>query len=567
MKRLLLIICALTAVSIGFSQTFEDMSEEMELQYSYGGCFLAGGISFTDYNGDGIDDLLLPSCVMEPFYVYQGDGEGFEKVEIPVLIDDSTETKAIYAVDLDNDGDREIFACHLFEPDRLYWNNAGEYVDVSEAAGLTDISYATFCATFGDYDKDGFLDIYVGNRATTVESMQNFLYHNNGDGTFESVGVEAGVSDSWGAALAVAFWDYDNDSWPDIYIANDKLTGNRLFRNLGDGTFEDVSEETGSDLEMDGMSVSLTDYNNDGWKDIYITNTHVWKNKFLISNGDGTFTEMAEDLGVGVGKWCWGSNFIDYDLDGDEDLFVPSIIPPVDNSNTFFMRFQDQYIDWSDESIPIYTSICYGSAKADYDQDGDYDLVVLSGGGNTLDLLQNQQEDGNHYVAIDLVGTISNAEAVGSQVAVTAGDLVQNRELTLGANFAAQDSHRLIFGIGDADTAFVHIDWPSGLFMDTVLTANADVTIIEQIPTAVDHLIDLEILVAPNPVRDVLRVEVPEQMHGYSIYSSSGKLIGEAIWNDPFPFATIDMSAFTPGIYQLIIHSKRGNGSVLVVRE
>ena len=460
-------ICFLVPMS-AMGQVFVDKSEELSFENFYGDCFLAGGMTFTDFDMDGEEDILTPSCSGEPIHVYRGTPDGFVQYSVPAVLTDTSLSKAVYAVDLDNDGDREIFVSNFQSRNRLYWNSAGEYTDVSDEAGLSVLENDSFSATFGDYNLDGYLDIYVVNRSTISLPQSNVLYRNNGDGSFTNMTLNAGVGDITGAGLAVSFFEFNNDGWPDIYIANDKYTGNVLFMNQGDGTFQDVSMDSGTDLAMDGMSVTIGYYNEDNFLDIYATNTIAAGNRLLLSNGDLTYDEVAEEMNVLVNKFCWGSKFIDFDNDMDEDLFVPSSGPMFDNENTFFMRYQDDLIDWSEFILADDFSESMGSAKADFDHDGDYDLAVLNGGMPGSYLLENQSDPSN-FINFSLEGSTSNYEGIGSFIEVHAGGVIQRRYTTLGSDFAAQDSRYHLFGLGASTSIdLIRIIWPSGIVQEVI---------------------------------------------------------------------------------------------------
>jgi hypothetical protein len=543
--RLLLLILILVPVVIS-AQVFVDQSEEQGFENSYGECFLAGGVSFTDFDMDGEEDILTSSCSGEPIYVFRGTPNGFVPYSIQAALADTGRSKAVYAVDLDNDGDREIFITNFQSRNTLLWNNAGEYVNVSDQAGISSSEKSSFSASFGDYNLDGYLDIYVVNRTVASNPQDNVLYRNNGDGTFENVTQLAGVGNIDGAGLAVSFFEYNNDGWPDLYIANDKFTGNVLFVNQADGTFQDVSSDSGTDLDMDGMSVTLADYNDDGYLDIYVSNTVVDGNRFLVSNGDLTYDEVAEELDVVTNKFCWGSQFVDFDGDMDEDLFVPSFAPDFDNMNTFYLRDQDQLIDWSDDLLEADFSESMGSAKADFDHDGDYDLAVLNTDIEGSYLLENQSDPFN-YVKFCLEGTTSNYEGIGSWIEVHAGGVIQRRYTTLGSNFAGQDSRYHIFGLGESDSIdLIRITWPSGIVQEILDQGINETTCFQEpFPTDIQEGQN-EMRLWPNPAQDYLLLE---GFNGnYSIRDYSGRIVQRG----QVESRRIEISALSDGVYVLV---------------
>jgi len=542
--RIALFICFLAPISI-MGQVFVDKSEELGFENFYGECFLAGGITFTDFDMDGEEDILTSSCSGEPVHIYRGTPDGFVQYPVTAVLADTSLSKAVYAVDLDNDGDREIFVSNFQSRNRLYWNSAGEFTDVSDEAGISVQENASFSATFGDYDLDGFLDIYVVNRSTTNFPQYNVLYRNNGDGSFTNVTLNAGVGDIAGAGLAVSFFEFNNDGWPDIYIANDKYTGNVLFMNQGDGTFQDVSLDSGTDLAMDGMSVTLGYYNEDNFLDIYATNTIEAGNRLLLSNGDLTYDEVAEELDVLVNKFCWGSKFVDFDNDMDEDLFVPSSGPMFGNENTFFMRDQDDLIDWSDFILAADFSESMGSAKADFDHDGDYDLAVLNGGMPGSYLLENQSAPSN-FINFCLEGSTSNYEGIGSFIEVHAGGVIQRRYTTLGSDFAAQNSRYHLFGLGASTSIdLIRITWPSGIVQEIIdQEINVSTCFEEPVPTAVGEL-PLVAHIWPVPAGELLNVRGISGL--YRIFDSEARVLLAGDLNG----GSIDVTSLSSGVYFL----------------
>jgi len=288
----------------------------------------AGGISFCDFNNDGFEDLSLSTELGKLPAIYQNQNYLFNEVAFQLgLVDSSRVTTLIWA-DYDNDGDKDLFIATYGLPNKLYRNDEnGNYVDVTVQSGMPMEDSPSTAALWADFNNDGFLDLYVGNYELQSSSdFPNYLFENNGNGTFTDIAFTSGAVDTIGGTnlhklpLAIAAFDYNKDGWQDIYIANDRRNGNTLLRNNGDGTFSDISSSSGTDLRFDAMGVAIGDYDKDGYLDIYTTNGPAG-NGLLRNNGDGTFTELAGALGVTVDKVCWGANFLDYDNDGDLDLF------------------------------------------------------------------------------------------------------------------------------------------------------------------------------------------------------------------------------------------------------
>jgi len=240
---------------------------------SYGLGTLGGGISFFDFDKDGWDDLTVSSETGDPVRFYKNNTGVFSQIAL-VSFDPLFETKTVQWVDFDNDDDYDLFVTSYSDSNILY-ENVGNmtFDDITTSSGLILDDNSNFGSSWGDYDKDGLLDVFICSRSELEEETQNYLYHNNGDGTFTVVNDLVGIDNNHHLSFSSVFFDYNNDGWQDLYIANDKIdTQNLLYKNNGDGTFTEVGEETGTNISMDGMATTIGDYNDDGWLDIYVTN-------------------------------------------------------------------------------------------------------------------------------------------------------------------------------------------------------------------------------------------------------------------------------------------------------
>jgi hypothetical protein len=337
-----------------------------------------GGIAASDYDNDGFYDLFIPDGVASRLLRNRGDGS-FEDVTEKAGLGGLDGVSAAVFGDYDNDGWKDLFVSRTFRPNQLFHNNGdGTFTDVTARSGLGE-DYCTTVASWGDYDNDGYLDLYVGRyldpRAkipTTFYARNgepNRLYHNNGDGTFTDVTAKAGVGDT-GLCLGSAWGDYDNDGYPDLFVVND-FGRSTLYHNNGDGTFEDVTVAAGALAYGAGMNASFADYDNDGLLDLYTTDIRsehawfaapatvgrylancwlqgVWRtdmplywqifrqsgfnfvdvfremaagNHLLRNRGDGTFEDVSAKAGANPVGWFWGAVFADFDNDGWLDLY------------------------------------------------------------------------------------------------------------------------------------------------------------------------------------------------------------------------------------------------------
>lgn len=449
----------------GQAVTFEDVAQEVGVDHTFTGPSLGGGASFADFDGDGWDDISLVSGVGQPAAFFQNASGEFAPMGMLGDTPDHAESMLTLWADYDNDGDRDLFVGYAERPDQLFRNDGpAGFTEVTEAAGLSlethpPEMHKTMAAAWGDYDRDGHLDLFVGNwgKAAIGEGM-NKLYRSNGDGTFAEVGQSAGVD--WAKLpLAVAFVDYDLDGWLDLYIANDKARGNQLFRNLGDGTFDDVSEASGADIAFHAMGIAIGDYDLDGDFDMYVSNISTG-NGLLRNEGDGTFTEVADEAGVAVYKICWGVNFFDADNDGDLDLFAAAMFGEENSRDELFENVGDgTFAPW--EGFVGGDGVSHGSSVGDFDADGYPDLAVVRTDSPVM--LWHNSGGSNNWLSIALEGTESNRDGVGSLIEVHTAGLKQMRLVQAGSSYKSQDSFNQIVGIGSSTTVdSVVVRWPSG---------------------------------------------------------------------------------------------------------
>ena len=337
-----------------------------------------------------------------------------------------------------------------------------------------------------DTNNDGWLDIYLVNGSTydaeagKATPPKAALFHNNHDGTFTNVAEKAGVTnDRWGVGVAIA--DYDNDGWPDIYVAVDSEPS-ILFHNNKDGTFTDVSVMAGCAYNEDGqeqagMGVGVGDYDCDGWLDIFKTNFTDDTPDLYHNNGDGTFTDVTFVAGLGVNTQyvCWGAGFMDYDNDGWTDIFhvtghvYPEIetyhldatfkSPRIVYRNLGNGKFKDVSAQMGPGVAERFSS--RGCAFGDYDNDGDLDVLVLNM-NDRFSLLRNEGGNKNNWIKLKLIGTHCNRTAVGARARVVTGKHAQIDEVHCGTSVMSQSDLRLHFGLGDAkEIDSIEIRWPT----------------------------------------------------------------------------------------------------------
>jgi Tfp pilus assembly protein PilF len=520
------------------------------------------GVAAADFDGDGWDDFYVCQPGGLPGRLFRNRGDGaFEDVTIAVGLGLLDATAAALFGDFDNDGDPDLFLVTaggilLFESDgrgRFTRSTRARFdVPPNEQGSL-------MMPALADYDRDGFLDLYVCSYSLRSGSSMakyllqpapyfdadngapNHLFRNNGNGTFTDVTARTGLSANntrW--SFAASWSDYNRDGFPDLYVAND-FGRNNLYRNDGDGTFTDVAARAGVEDIGAGMSVAWGDFDNDGFDDLYVAN--IWSaagqramalpefqaaaspallesmrrfaqgNSLYRNRGDGTFERAGNESANG--GWAWGSDFLDADNDGWEDLLTvngqitndreddleafhwtnvvgASPLQPIrsrayEDAWRLFQRLMNDgwsihgkerdrffrntgaggFVDFSAPSGLDFDGDGRAFAALDYDNDSDLDLVLKSRTAPQVRVLRNDSPSANHAVAVELVGRKSNRDAVGARVTFTLDGKIRTKEVRAGSGFLSQHTRRLYFGVGPArELPALRIDWPSGLVQE-----------------------------------------------------------------------------------------------------
>ncbi|WP_070137613.1 FG-GAP-like repeat-containing protein [Crocinitomix algicola] len=439
--------------------------------------------SWGDYDGDGFDDLFVPNKDADaPSALYHNNGDGtMTKVETGPIASDLGESVSGTWGDYDNDGDLDLFvANNTYAKNKLYQNQGdGTFVSISDDP-IVDLGVYSHSASWADYDRDGYLDMVISDIHPT---HFNFLFRNKGDGSFEPV-TGSVINETASSAVGVSWADYDNDNDPDLFIANTNGENNNLYRNDG-GVFTQITE--GDVVNDGGHSIGGTwgDYDNDGDLDLFVTNARdVEPNYFYENDGDGTFTKITSGVVlVNVGN-SHGASWIDYDNDGDLDLIVAN---DQGNKNFLFANNGDKSFTKIVNAISEDESDSYGASWADYDNDGDYDLHISNHTEGTNDFFVNEKGACNNYFAVELKGCNSNFTGIGAKVSLKATILGketwQLREISAQTGaIGGQNSLKTIFGINDASIIdSVVVQWPSGMIqVMTLQTANQTIVINEE---------------------------------------------------------------------------------------
>lgn len=458
------------AAHAGTPQPFLERGIARGLNYpiQLGAFQLGSGLGLFDIDGDGDPDALVIGAVDGRVGLYENDGAGFftdRTNEGPQSrLAKHSNYSGVSAADYDADGDLDIYLSRYGAPNILYRNDGDwQFTDVSSDAGLDDVGHS-LSTIWADCNGDGLLDVYVSNRTfTSGDPTENGFYENNGDGTFTERAVALGIESPGDPTLVAAFFDFDFDTDPDLYLGTDKghfgdFT-NYFFENTGAG-FTDITQATGTEANVDCMGIAIGDIDRNGRYDMFLTNIpegHV----LLMGNQDGTFTDQSVASGAQEFALGWGCTFFDLDNDGFEDLYITHAA----HNNALYRNtgtFPLQEIALSMNVATTGTSYCV--ATADIDNDGDIDLLVGKQGDRAQLYINNNESNGNNFAKFRVVGQGTNTFGVGASVRVrTDGVLAdQRREVRAGHHYKAQDPATLHFGVADAASLTrVIVDWPN----------------------------------------------------------------------------------------------------------
>ncbi len=487
---------------------------------------MGSGAAWGDYDNDGWQDLFIVNQIgplnmsreeinQSPAHcaLYHNNGDGtFSEVSVPAGVDYRGWGIAAAWGDYNNDGWPDLFITNFGE-NVLYYNNGdGTFIDKSRQAGIGGQKGFWAGVSWADFNRDGFLDLYVcgyvkysfqEEQLTTLqydvevpvsinpsafEPERNLLYRNNGDGTFSEIAIRAGVADPNGRSLSSAWCDFDDDGWPDLYVAND-VSDNVLFRNLGNELFEDISHAAWVADYRGAMGIAVGDWDRDADMDMFITHwiaqeNALYNNKYqqFRSNNSASkvlrFMDEADRYGLGqiaLDFIGFGTSFFDYDNDTNLDIFVangstfqqrenPQLLIPM--TDQLFRNYgtEEGFYDISIVSGDYFTRkyVGRGAAFGDYDNDGDVDIFVVNNDGPGI-LLKNDGGNQNPWLQVKLEGNKSNRQAIGAKLRLVTGNTVQSRQVGAQSSYCSQNSLIQHFGLGSytsVDT--LEITWPNG---------------------------------------------------------------------------------------------------------
>jgi len=567
-KKLNISIIFLTfTFSVVAQISFTESSTSQSINVSHGSYILPAGISFFDFNNDGWDDLTFASQDGDPIYVFQNNS-GFLSLINLNFTDYQNDTRQINWVDIDNDGDNDLFIVSNNASNRLYLNDGNmNFTDITILSGISTTLFNSWGGAWGDYNNDGFLDLFLSNRAIAT-GHPNILYRNNGNNTFTDVSISAGISNENHITFCASFFDFNNDGWQDIYMANDRfITSNILYKNNGNGTFSDVSVSSGTDLSIDAMSTTIDDYNNDGWLDIYITNTSSG-NYFLENNGDETFTNVANSNGTLFESVAWGAVFLDADNDTDLDLYVSGMTDGTNGklpSAFYENQGDDNFAIPSGAGFDSDTAPSFSNAIGDINNDGLPDISVLNREPSDNFLWMNTNTDGNNWLKVTLEGTSSNRMGIGSWIEISLGGDKQYRYTLNGEGYTSQNSGSEFFGLGNNTTVdYVKATWLSGV--EDVLynvSANQKLHIVES-STLSDTDNDIEsIALFPNPSKGNVTVRTSLNNYEVNLYN----ILGASMYSESNLSNTTNFNFgnLISGIYLMKIISPQGETTKKII--
>jgi hypothetical protein len=431
-----------------------------DTSWSYGCCW-------ADFNSDGYIDLFVCNNMTANknnlMYINNGNGT-FTKITTGVVVTDGGSSYGCTAGDYDNDGFLDLFVSNYGENNFLYHNNGnGTFTKITTGVIVSDGGNSTGCS-WGDYDNDGYVDLIVCNR-----NQNNFLYHNNGNGTFTRITTGPVATDNSNSG-GCAWGDYNSDGYIDLFVANAGPASDFLYRNNGNGTFTKITNDpVVIDVEHSGGG-SWGDYDNDGDLDLFVTGGVIGTsfNRLFRNNGNGTFTKVTGDPIVTYSHWAGGAGWCDFDNDSDLDMYVSGYdginLLYANNGNGSFTRI-DTGVVVNDGGYKM------GASWGDYNNDGFVDLFVARNnfyGGNNVMYLNNG--NGNKWINIRCVGMVSNKAGIGAKVFIrsTINSVVVRQMQVVssqtGGAISGQGSLNADFGLGNATIIdSIRIEWPSGI--------------------------------------------------------------------------------------------------------
>ncbi len=482
-------------------------------------------INIVDLNNDGLDDLYITNGLEggqnNECYINLGNGQ-FKAITNDPIVQDYSPSDGATCADTDNDGDLDCFMVTWYGKRNFFYINTGDTTFQHLANAITgNLGTYSETATFGDYDNDGLIDVYITN---SEGDKRNMLYRNTGNNVFTK--VTANWLNEALPSRGAAWSDFDNDGDQDLYVANEGTNANSLFKNNGTGALSKLSNDPAVQEAHSSMTVSWGDVNNDGFPDLFVGNAGYFQsqtNRLFINNGNGGFTAAPAGPINTDASTTYGSAFADYDNDGDLDLFAANGYHDAAIVNFLYNNNGSGQFTRDLTALPNYSTPCsFGTAWGDLDNNGFQDLVVATCKNNPSDpqptnMVWMNNGNGNHWIKFRLVGTISNAAAIGAKIrlfaTINGQNLQQLREISAQTGYCGQNSLIVHFGLGAA-TAIdsVRVEWPAGSHQ-TLVQVEADTLymISEQSgsnSTTAAFATTIQLKAAPNPASERLSLTI-----------------------------------------------------------
>jgi hypothetical protein len=436
---------------------FENFSEEWNIPTGSYDAFFGNGVSVFDYDGDNIDNVTIahPYIGIYGFQVSQGQMSSDFFIPLPLNI------KQLLWADFNNDGDKELFVTTYGSGLFLYDYVNGELIQLVDAFSSIIFGFH-YGASTSDFDNDGDLDIFVCQYFNYQfgSGHPNLLFRNDGNFIFTEIGESLGVNTITNNSFQSVWLDFNRDGWQDLYVINDKNIPNLFFQNNNGLSFTEIAGLNNSNIAMSCMSNSISDFNRDGFFDVFITDgaTPV----LLSGDSSGVFSEVANENGFGPFQTGWGALWIDDNFDGWDDLHIcqgGTVLTPMNNQ--YYQNNDGAFIEMN--SFDVETKASFVNAKGDLNGDCFPDFVVMNASPNSYDVWKGISNE-NNYFKLKLEGTISNKDAAGAIVEAYSNSGLTMKALLYGDNYISQSSNVLLFGVGNSEIIdSICIYWPRGL--------------------------------------------------------------------------------------------------------
>lgn len=547
-------------------------------------------VNIIDFNNDGLEDIYITNGLQggqnNELYLNLGNGQ-FVPITNDPMVQDNSPSDGATCADTDNDGDLDCFMVTWYGKRNYYYVNTGDTSFQHLPDAITG-SLGTYSETaaFADYNRDGRVDIYITN---SEGDKRNLLYRNDGNHVFTK--ITAPWLNENKLSRAAVWADYDNDGDPDLYVANENLTANQLFRNDGTDSFFKITNDPSVQEAQSSMTASWGDVNNDGWQDLFVGNAGYFQaqtNRLFLNNGLGGFTAAAAGPISTDASCTYGSAFADYDNDGDLDLWVSNGFCNAPVLNYLYQNDGTGQFTRDLTALSDFTTPCsFGAAWGDLDNNGFPDLVVSTCKNTSAAPLPNNmvwmnQGNGHHWLKIQLAGTVSNRSAIGAQIrlfaTINGQNTVQLREISAQTGYCGQNSLIAHFGLGTTTQAdSVQVWWPSGVKQTFHnLPSDAQILLTENnssVGAAAWNTVPFRLTVAPNPVEDTLHFTLESETVlmpvAYTLSHPDGRVFRtESAAQLPAGRTTVEWSTanLSPGMYWLTVETSSGKRVVPVVR-